>query len=105
MIVATRSQKTECLNPTTGRGINIDKEVYDLFSKPIYHSLKKEKALTFTGIVEAIEDCLEQQNIKFKKSIPWYAVTVKNDLEARGVIETYTEKGKKLHRVKQKSRD
>jgi hypothetical protein len=31
--------------------------------------------------------------------VDWYAITVKNDLQAKGIIEAYTEKGKKLHRL------
>ena len=99
--MATKSlQKVECLNPNTGSSMNIDKEIYDLISKAIYHTLKKEKAVTFTGLVEGIEDCFRKQKTKFDKSVGWYAVTVKNDMHARGVIEEYTENGKKMHRLK-----
>jgi len=35
--------------------------------------------------------------------VEWYAVTVKNDMVAKGVIETFMEKGKKLHRLKSTS--
>jgi hypothetical protein len=104
MPAKTPPQKTECLNPNTGRSMKIDREVYDLFSQTIYHTLKKEKALTFSEIVEGLKDCFKKDRIKFKKSVPWYAVTVKNDMEVRGVIETFNEKGKKLHRLKEKSR-
>jgi hypothetical protein len=103
MSTKTIPQKTECLNPNTGGSMKIDSEVYDLFSKTIYHTLKKENILSFTGIVEGVEDCFKKEKVKFKKSIPWYAVTVKNDMEARGVIESFTEKGKKLHRIKEKT--
>jgi len=94
------SKKVECLNPNTGGTMNIDKEIYDLFSKAIYHTLKKEKALTYTQIVEGVHDCFKQQKVKFDGSVSWYAVTIKNDMEARGVIETFMEKGKKMHRLK-----
>ena len=36
----------------------------------------------------------------FDGAVEWYAITVKNDMEARGLIEVFTEKGKKLHRIK-----
>lgn len=97
---ATKPQKAECLNPNTGGRKNIDKATYDLFSKAIYHVLKKEKAVTFTQLVEGIEDCFRQQRTTFDGSVGWYAVTVQKDMEARGVIEAFTEKGKKLHRLK-----
>ena len=93
------SQKVECANPHTGRRMSIDKNTYDLISKAIYHSLKTGKALTYTQIVEAIYDGFKAKGILFEGSIEWYAVTVKNDMEAKGTIQTFTEKGKKLHRL------
>jgi hypothetical protein len=100
MAALTESRKVECLNPNTGRRMNIDKKTYDLFSKAIYHTLKKEGAITFTQIVEGVYDCFKQQNVNFHGSVGWYTVSVKNDMQARGEIEVSTEKGKKLHRIK-----
>ena len=54
MATITPTGKVEIRNPNTGRTMNIDKSVYDLFSKAIYHTLKKNKALTFTEIVEGV---------------------------------------------------
>lgn len=100
MATATKPQKVECLNLNTGGKMNINKATYDLFSKAIYHVLKKEGAITFTQLAEGVQDCFKQQKTKFDGSVGWYAVTVKNDMEARGVIEVFTEKGRKLHRIK-----
>jgi hypothetical protein len=100
MASPTSSQKVECLNPNTGGRMNIDKNIYDLFSKAIYHILKKNQPLTYSQIVEGIYDCFKEQRTKFDGSVGWYAVTVKHDMHARGVIEVYVEKGKKLHRLK-----
>ncbi len=44
MATLNKPQKVECLNPNTGGKMNIDKGTYDLFSKAIYHTLKKEGA-------------------------------------------------------------
>ena len=100
MATLNGSSKVECLNPNTGRKMNIDKSTYDLFSKAIYHTLKEEGALTYTEMVEGVKDCFKQQKTKFDGSVSWYAVSVKHDMHARGVIEVFTEKGKKLHRLK-----
>ncbi|RYZ28868.1 MAG: hypothetical protein EOO10_08120 [Chitinophagaceae bacterium] len=99
-MVLADSAKVECLNPNTGRRMNIKKKTYDLFSKAIYHTLKKEGAITFTQMVEGVYDCFKQQKTAFDGSVEWYAVSVKNDMQARGEIEVFTEKGKKLHRIK-----
>jgi hypothetical protein len=100
MATKAAPQKVECLNPNTGGKMNIDKDIYDLFSKAIYHTLKKGEALTYTQMVEGVQDCFKEQKVKFDGSVSWYAVTIKNGMESKGVIETFTEKGKKMHRLK-----
>jgi len=81
--------------------MNIDAATYDVFSKAIYHTLKEEKGgITYTDIVTGVKKCFKEQKTNFLGSIEWYAVTVKHDMEASGVIESFTEKGKKLHRLK-----
>ena len=97
---ASAQQKVECLNPTTGGKMNIDKNIYDQISKAIYHTLKASKALTYSEIVEGVYDCFKKQGTKFEGSVGWYTVTVKKDMEARGIIKVVTQKGKKLHSIK-----
>ena len=94
------SGKVECLNPNTGGKMNIDAAIYELFSKAIYGVLKAKQGIAYTEIVNGIRKCFKQQETIFKGSVEWYAVTVKKDMEANGIIEVYMEKGKKLHRLK-----
>ena len=96
-MTAVKTAKVECLNPNTGGSMKIDKDVYDLFSKAIYHTVKSGKALTYTQIVEGVNDCFKKQKTKFDGSVEWYTVTVKHDMHARGILKVYTEKEKKLH--------
>ena len=101
---ARSTGKVECLNPNTGTRMNIDGEIYELFSKAIYHTLKKNKqGITYTDIVNGIKKRFKEQRTLFKGSVEWYAVTVKHDMVANGVIETFLEKGKKLHKLKSPS--
>lgn len=102
MPAKTAAKKVECLNPNTGGRMNIDADIYDLFLKAIHHTLKKGKALTFTQMVDGVQECLKEKKVKFDGSVSWYAVTIKNDMESRGVIETFTDKRKKMHRLKPK---
>jgi len=97
---ASAQEKVECLNATTGGRMNIDKNIYDQISKAIYHTLKASNALTYSQIVEGVYDCFKKQGTKFEGSVGWYTVTVKKDMEARGIIKVFTEKGKKLHNIK-----
>ena len=99
--VSTNSRnKIECLNPNTGGKLKIDAEIYQLFATAIKQSLKGGNEITYTDIVEGIKKYLKSKKIIFKNSVSWYAVTIKNDLEVRNIIETFTVKGKKLHRLK-----
>jgi hypothetical protein len=101
---ARSTGKIKCLNPNTGGKMNIDAKVYDHFSKAIYHTLKKSKqGVTYTDIVGGVKRCFKEERTNFQGSVEWYAVTVKNDMVAKGVIETFTEKGKKLHKLKSTS--
>ena len=93
----TKTAKVECLNPNTGGRMNIDKEVYDLFSKAIHQTVKAGKAITYSQIVEGVKDRFKKQKTKFDGSIGWYTVTVKHDMHARGILKVFTEKGSKLH--------
>ena len=95
--MSSLTEKIECTNPNTGRRMQIDADTWNLFHKAIKHSLKGGKSLTFTELVEGIEDYFKKNKINFKQSVGWYAVTVKHDLEVRKILKVYTEKGKKLH--------
>lgn len=100
METTSRPLKAECINPNTGGRMNIDRTTYDLFSKAIYHTLKKHGPQTYADMVDGIYECFAEQKIKFDGSVEWYAITVKHDMHARGIIDVYTEKRKKLHRIK-----
>lgn len=43
---------------------------------------------------------MKQTTPRFTKSIPWYTISIRLDLETRGIVETFIEKGKKLNRLK-----
>lgn len=94
------ASKVECLNPNTGARMNIDAEIYALFEKAVRQTLKGGKALTFSALVEGIKEYLIRSKSDFSGSVPWYAVTVKNDMQVRGQIEVFIEHGKKLNRLK-----
>lgn len=54
---------------------------------------------TFTELTQTIKENLASSKIKFDRSIDWYAVTIKNDMDARGDLKVYMENGEKLHRL------
>jgi hypothetical protein len=102
MAAKTVAPKVECLNPNTGGSMQIDKATYDLFSKAIRQALGVNRQLTFTELAEDISARFKKQKANFKGSVGWYTVTVKHDLQARGIIEVIINKGRKLHRLAKK---
>lgn len=92
--------KVKCLNPNTGGCLHIDAATHQLFSKAIYHSLAGGNKLSFAQLVENVHRYLAKQKTAFSGSVEWYAITVKNDMEAHGIIESFTQKGKKLNALK-----
>ncbi len=91
--------KIQCLHPEGKHAPAIDADVYNIFKKAITQALAK-KSLTYTAINDGVKNYFRKNNIDFDGSVSWYTVSVKLDMEARGLIITEIEKGKKMHRLK-----
>jgi hypothetical protein len=76
-------KKILTLHPQGKHGVNIDQEKYDLIKSSIIEILKTNKEISFGEMIQIIESSLAG---KFDGSISWYVVSVKLDLEARGII-------------------
>src|ERR1700741_2796906 len=100
MATSKTVNKVEMTNTHSGSKMKIDADTWILFNRAITEVLSGGKALTYTEITAGVKKYITKNKIPFKKSISWYAVSVKLDMETRGWIETNTEKGKKLHRLK-----
>jgi hypothetical protein len=83
-------------HPKGKRGVNIDKNKYDVIRKAIIESLYKNQ-LTFTGLNNEIKNKLGNS---FEGSIGWYVETVKLDLEANKIIERIPKTKPQLYRIK-----
>ncbi|PWT95197.1 MAG: hypothetical protein C5B52_18340 [Bacteroidetes bacterium] len=99
---SSKKSKTECLNPNTGRKMNIPTEIYNKMHAAIQNSLKNGKELTYTEIVESVIEYFSKKQVDFERSVEWYAVTVKHDMQSRGELIPFIQKGKKLHRLTSK---
>jgi hypothetical protein len=74
--------------------------VYDPFKAAILQSLKGSKGKAFTELTDDVVKIIKKKVPGFKGSIPWYTISILRDLETRGIAESFTEKGKKLNRLK-----
>jgi hypothetical protein len=100
MVKAIRSKKVIVTNPVTGTERKFDATIYKPFKTAILQSLKGSKGKTFTELIEDVVKTIKKKMPAFKKSIPWYTISIRLDLETRGIVETFTENGKKLNRIK-----
>jgi hypothetical protein len=99
MAKTLQPKKTTATHPRTGSKFNIDDEIYIPFKAAILQSLKGSKGKSFSELTNDVIKIIRKKMPGFKKSIPWYTISIRLDLETRGIVETFTEKGKKLNRL------
>jgi len=95
-----KSKKTIVTHPITGTERKFDSAIYEPFKAAIMESLKGSKGKTFSDLTNEVVKIIRKKMPGFKRSIPWYTISVRLDLETKGIVETFTEKGKKLNRLK-----
>ena len=98
--IAIGSKKTIVTHPVTGIERKFDAAIYEPVKLAILQSLKGSKGKTFTELTEDVVKIIRKKMPEFKGSVPWYTISIRLDLETRGIVETFTEKGKKLSRLK-----
>jgi hypothetical protein len=98
--IQRKPSKIIVTHPITGTERKFDTAIYEPVKAAIIQSLKGSKGKTFTELTDDVIKIIRQKLPKFKRSIPWYTISVRLDLETRGVVETFMEKGKKLNRLK-----
>lgn len=95
------SIKSTTTHPKSMREMKIDSSIYEPFKSSILQSLKGSNGKSFTELTDDVVKIIRKKMPDFKKSIPWYTITIRLDLETRGIVETFNQKGKKLNRLKQ----
>ena len=77
-------EKIKTLHPEGKNGVNILKRRYDFIKDFILSTVKETGEITYQ---EVNDMAVKKLTGKFDGRIPWYVVSVKLDLEARGIIE------------------
>ncbi len=77
-------EKILTLHPQGKTGVNILKRRYDVIRNFIVETLIEHTEISFKALTELAGARLSDH---FDGSVSWYIVTVKLDLEARGIIE------------------
>lgn len=71
------------LHPQGKQGVNIVKEKYDQVANTLLDLVKEHGEISYQDLNDLAIDRLDG---RFDGKIPWYVVTVKLDLEARGTL-------------------
>jgi len=100
MSKAVISKKITVTHPRTGTEKKFDPAIYEPVKAAILQSLKGSKGKTFTELTDSVIKILRTKMPGFKGSVPWYTISIRLDLETRGIVETFIDKGKKLNRLK-----
>jgi hypothetical protein len=100
MAKAIKPKKTVVTHPVTGTERKFDAAIYEPVKAAILQSLKGSKGKTFTELADDVVKIIKKKIPGFSKSIPWYTISIRLDLETRGIVETFIEKGIKLNRIK-----
>jgi len=77
-------EKILTLHPQGKKGVNILKRRYDVICEYILATIKKEKIISYEDLSDR---AVKELSATFDGKVVWYIVSVKLDLEARGIIE------------------
>jgi len=94
-IIMKSEEKILTRHPQGKNGVHILKRRYDIIYSYIFDTLQKEKEITYK---ELSDRSVQDLSNSFDGKVGWYVVTVKLDMEARGVIERIP--GSKPHKVR-----
>ena len=76
------------LHPTGKQGVNIEKPKYDGMRRALLRVIPRDaRGVAFAELPRLVRAHLDPAVFTPKVSVRWYLVTVKQDLEARGLIE------------------
>jgi hypothetical protein len=91
------TNKIHTLHPEGKKGVNIDLAKYELIKETLLDIINSNNEICYQKLNKEAIHLLKG---KFQGSIPWYVVTVKLDLEARGLIERIPNTSPHILRIK-----
>lgn len=92
-------EKISTLHPQGKNGVNIQKRRYDIIKDFILEAIENHGEISFDELTDLAVDELSSS---FDGKVVWYMVTVKLDLEARGIIERIPKTSPHKLRLKKK---
>lgn len=86
--VTKQPARVRTLHPAGKHGVNIDKAKYDAMRRALLKVVPgTASGVAFKDLTRLVKPHLDPDVFGPGVSIPWYVVSVKQDLEARGLLE------------------
>lgn len=97
-ITGQQNEKIETLHPERRNGVVINRIQYETMRDFVISVMEKEKEILFNKLLEKAN---QNFTTEFNGNVAWCLLTVKLDLEARGIItNTFNLKQKRLQLLK-----
>lgn len=81
-------ERVRTLHPAGKNGVNIERAKYDAMRKALLAVIPKRRdGVAFRQLTDLVRARLPKRTFPPEASVKWYVVAVKQDLEARGLIE------------------
>lgn len=93
--------KIQLVHPAGKNAPRISVDTYKMLKDAIIEVLQKSQPMSFTDLAREVRKHVTTNNPEFTGSVEWFTVSVKQHMEAEGLIETTVIKGRKMHRLKQ----
>jgi len=93
------NNKILTLHPQGKKGVNLLKRRYDIIKDFIIDTIEKNGEISFSKLNDL---AVEKLTKSFDGKVIWYMVTVKLDLEARGIIERVEKTSPQILKLKKK---
>ena len=95
-----KNDKIQLVHPAGKNAPRISMETYMLISDAIVKVLQQHQPMSFADMAREVRHYVQSNTPEFTGSVEWFTVSVKQHMEAEGLIETVVEKGRKMHRLK-----
>lgn len=80
-------RRTRTLHPAGKNGVSIPTDKYDVMRRALLRVIPRGRCVAYRDLTQLVRPLLSPAVYTPRDSVSWYLIVVKQDLEARGLIE------------------
>lgn len=89
-----RAERVQTLHPAGKNGVNIERRKYDAMRRAILRCVpRRSGGIALAELNRLVPEALDGSAFAGGDGVTWYLITVKQDLQARGLIEVVPGRG------------